>query len=187
MFTNNYINFVNGIFFGTTQNFVIFDGREMTNLRPYDYPIFTGIGQYILKARCRTLAENTGTSSAPIERTYPGVYFGSGSTPASKNDYTLESPITSGLSISNPSSLMYKEKNGKHSYSAEFILKNTTDADINIYEIGLYGQVGYYGSSYMLYPCLYERTVLDEPITIPAGESKLVTYKITFNQILNVE
>lgn len=120
---------------------------------------------------------------------YPGVYFGTGSTPANLADHTLQSPITSGLTITNPSRvLLESEKEGQYTLSASYVLTNATEAELNIYEMGVVTPAlvgGQYGSC--LYPVLMERTVLTEPITIPPGASKLVTYKITFNQTLNVD
>ena len=134
-------------------------------------------------ARCREIA--TGETSG----SYPGVYFGTGSTPANKANYTLESPITSGLSISNGTRLYVDEGNGIHSYHVTFAVKNTTESEINIYEIGLFSKIELNDSSTSAKHCLalMERTVLTEPITIAPGATKLVTYKITFNQTLNVE
>lgn len=127
--------------------------------------------------RCRQLPTTYASSSSGA---YPGVYFGTGSTPASKADYTLESPITSGLSISSGTRLYADEGNGVHSYHATFVVKNTGSAEINISEIGLFSSVN--SSTSKFYCVLMERTVLDAPITIAPGETKLVTYKLTFNQ-----
>ena len=116
-----------------------------------------------------------------------GIHLGTGNTPATESDYKLESPITSGLIITNGSVVKTDVGNGKYTITVSGIIQNGTGADINIYEIGLFGCVGYYRSSTQYYmPTLCERTVLSEPITIPAGERNLVTYKITFNQTLNV-
>jgi hypothetical protein len=130
----------------------------------------TDFGMDMWRGKCCAQTANT-----------PGTFFGSGTTPAQKTDFKLESPILSGLSIISQSSLTIVQKGeGKYSASAAFIVQNTTDAEITISEMGYYADVG----SYL---CLYDRTVLPVPVVIPAGERKLITYEILFNQILNVE
>lgn len=136
---------------------------------------------WLSRGKCTSLPT---TYSSTAGSAGGGVYFGTGSTPATWNDYTLESPITSGLTISSGGRLP-EQSGDAYSYLVTYTLYNTTDADINIYEVGLFSPVSYSDSKHYL--ALMERTVLTEPITIPAGESKLVTYKITFNQTLNVE
>lgn len=108
-----------------------------------------------------------------------GVYFGAGTTPAAKTDYKLESIIESGLTISRVNDAPQLDVvGGKYVYSASYVVKNTGTENIVIGEIGYYGRlVGTYS-----FAALMERTVLDTPLTIRPGESKLITYKITFNQ-----
>lgn len=112
---------------------------------------------------------------------YGGVYFGRGTTPAARTDYKLESVITSGLTISNVYTFPQLETvDGKYVWSASYVVKNTSTEDIVISEVGYYGQVGRNSSADYL--ALMERTVLSTPLTIKPGESKLITYKLTFNQ-----
>ena len=111
----------------------------------------------------------------PSTAKYSGIYLGTGTTPPQKSDYKLEAVIASGLSISNGRRLFLDEGNGKYSYSAQAVVKNTSGADITITEMGYYGYLS-------VGAILFERRVLDNPITIKAGESKLLTNKITFNQ-----
>lgn len=196
MFTNNYITYQRDIFensdnvTGATK-LVDAAGTQQNAFRMYF--ACTGIGGWMKKARCKEIVGYE-SSSTLNKDTYPGVYFGTGSTPANKSDYKLESPITSGLAITNPSALAWTEDgNGKYTVSADFVIRNTTEAEINIYEIGLFSPCSSNynytapNNSMSVYYALMERTVLTEPITIPAGGTKMVTYKITFNQTLNVE
>lgn len=119
--------------------------------------------------------DQTTTGYTPVY----GVYFGAGTTPATESDYTLESPITSGLK-STSGGLIFKENaDGSQLWECSYILQNTSDADITINEIGIITPIG--KSSTVYYPVLMERTVLSSPINIPAGVAKLVTYKITTN------
>lgn len=190
MFTNNYIALKKQIFLSSYSTY--YKDVRGQSIQGYNCTLaYYDIGQWLHLARCQSI-KTTVTSGNPGN--YPGVYFGSGSTPATKDDYTLESPITSGLSITNPSALTWVDNgNGKYTATASYVVQNTTDAEINIYEIGVFSSVNTYylgssnNSSNQFFLVLMERTVLDVPIVIAPGEAKLVTYKVTFNQTLNVE
>lgn len=195
MFTNNYIAYRAMMFCHATYSSTnypyrlsLYDtyGTERGHNSSYkidlQYSVYGDIGYWLTRAKCTTFPEgekssNTGTG---------GVFFGSGSTPASKDDFRLESPITSGLSIVNQDDLTVTNiDGGKYEISAQYIVTNNTEAEINIYEIGVVSACG--SETNKFYPFLMERTVLSVPIVIAPGEVKVVTYKITFNQTLNVE
>ena len=185
MFTENYIKYRYNMFYNSNYYApVLIDGTAMTTFdKAYAY--FGDIGAVLGTARVRSLsATSSGSTSQPSDgsKAYPGVYFGTGRTPANKADYCLESPITSGLSVGNPSSTVKASKgNGIYTVSATFTLTNTTEEEINIWEIGLFTGLAYYQiTKYYTCPVLMERTVLTEPITIPAGETNVVTYTLTF-------
>jgi hypothetical protein len=144
------------------------------------------LGYWLAKAKCAkfpkyTMAYNDDSG---------GVYFGTGSTPASLADYCLESPIESGLTITNPSQYTFNDNGeGQWTYSAEYMVTNTSGAEINIYEIGIVTQISSPSKSGTdeHHPVLMERTVLASPITIPAGGVKLINVTVTQNNMLNVE
>lgn len=196
MFTNNYIALQKLMFLNTgnasTSVINAAGGKSTCYLNFCNY---FGIGWYMKKGKCGEI-KGTYTGVAPTAdyNMTSGVFFGSGSRPAAKDDYTLQSPITSGLSITNPSLVLLNPKEGEYSYVSNFVIKNTTDAEINIYEIGLFIPVctGSYtynqvNANTPWATILMDRTVLTKPITIPAGGTRVVTYKITFNHFLNVE
>lgn len=194
MFTNNYIKLQNLMFYADRNAFVACDGGTV-NAYEYHAPHhFGNIGKYMKYGRCRNLEASFAGSTNLFSNNNPGVYFGTGSTPAHKSDYKLENPITSGLAITNSNSVEVNSGDGNYTISTDYIVRNTTDSEINIYEIGAFGPIctysGYYSANSMgntWSMVLMERTVLTEPITIAPGESKLVTYRLTFNQILNME
>lgn len=192
MFTNNFIKYTKQFALNTNQSYTIADGAQKTGKATTFYD--GGFVRWMGYGRCQAIkASQTGGASNSLagSQVYPGIYFGTGSTPASKADYTLESVISSGLTITNPTALAWNnDSNGKYEAVADFAVRNTKDSEIHIYEIGLFLPIETGGSSLMdltWHNALMERTVLTEPITIAPGESKLVTYKITFNQTLNVE
>lgn len=187
MFTNNYINWQKHKFFVKSYNDNIkLTGPDGTQRACYGAnPDASELGSWMWKARCREIAATEETSNYSHDN--PGVYFGTGSTPATKDDYKLEAPLTSGLTITNPSSVSLTNSGSTYIATASFILTNSTEAEINIREVGLFTPVcngvrSTPNSSGVYNILLMERTVLTEPITIPAGGSKLVTYKLTFNQ-----
>ena len=185
MFTNNYINFQEMRFFyitssisnnfGKVYKFTGTDGTTLGASSTYTlsaqkFSSQSDIGYRMSRPRCRnfpTLTENN---------VYCGVYFGSGSTPATKNDYKLESPITSGLTVVEPSPTPIScSENGKYEIMGVYTVTNSSDAEINIWEIGIVTQLCDWN-------VLMERTVLTEPVTIAPGKTKIINYKLTFNQ-----
>lgn len=113
-----------------------------------------------------------------------GVFFGSGTTPATIDDYKLEGTIATNFTHS---MIDVSERSEDGSYSImgrTYTITNNNDTDMVIGEIGIFYELRYKTSSssssgYQSYPYLIERTVLESPITIPAnGGVGQVTYKI---------
>ena len=98
-----------------------------------------------------------------------GVAFGNGTSEPSMDDYTLSGSLVTAFTAS---ALMSKIGN---TITVTYTL--TATADITISEIGLFSL--YYSGN--RHPFLVERTLLDEPVTIPAGGVGQVVYTITFN------
>ena len=186
MFTNNYIAYKRGRFFYTSPYVVDFEGVERQFIiTQYEVSHYLhDMGDYMKVARCQELVSTVTNNSQ-----YTGVYFGTGPTAPTKEDYRLESPITTGLNIINPDGIVSEENgNGQYVFSTTFLVENTTENEMNIWEVGLFGQaVTYASSSRTNYPVLFDRQVFTEPVNLQPGERKLVTYKITFNQTLNVD
>lgn len=104
-----------------------------------------------------------------------GVHFGTGTTAPTLDDYTLESMITSGLTIASQTGSRTITDN-KVTITGIYLLSNSGDADVVVGEIGYYGMAYYSASNWTCF--LLDRTVLDEPITIPAGSTGQVAYTI---------
>lgn len=184
MFTLNYQNYMYNMFvgLGTANNYVEnLWGKDYVGLDGATVKAYTGSASFVSSA---------GFGKAML---YPrfkaisgmGIYFGTGPTPAKVDDVTLESPITGGLEKVHSAVSFVKEVDGRYSVCGQYTLKNTSGEPINIYEIGVV--VDIYTSSSEKKPVLMERSVLSVPITIGYNETKTVTYKLTFNQALNVE
>lgn len=130
---------------------------------------------YIGKERCKY---GTADITNPV-----GIWCGTGTTPVTYEDYTLESPINSGLTIvSNSGTLrqqtQYNSSNNHYSTKRSFTINNSSTSNITISEIGISVCVPYqstYAISY--YGVLVYREVLDTPITLAPSESIVVTFE----------
>ena len=139
----------------------------------------TGVNRYIIAP---IWADNmyayTNTASAV------GITVGSGNTPATDEDYCLETPITSGLT----GVIAFSKGNDSGDIpwlSMNIVLQNSTNSDITVKEIGLKGAMHYGNtaggarSSQAVF--LIDRTVLATPVTIPAGSNAAIIYTLKTN------
>ena len=102
-----------------------------------------------------------------------GVMFGTNSTPPTFEDYTINNTgVTVTGSIAKTVNI---NDNGSVTAILNCTLTNTGETEITISEVGLKVSLTNTGS------VLFERTVLDTPVTIPAGGVGQVVYTITFN------
>lgn len=117
-----------------------------------------------------------------------GFAFGSGTTPVTDDDYTMESLITTiSGTTSGPVTYFDSTTNKYHTY-LQFTLTNTGNESITISEIGRFwqlftassvgSQTGSYGTQRGV---LVDHVLLDDPVVIAAGESGIVRYEATYN------
>lgn len=166
MLTKNFYSYIRAAFQKKSATFTLPDGTTSTTSLNNDKPPFTVM--------------NSWTASA----TSCGVSFGTGTTPATPSDYCLENILTSAkISVSSQSEVSFSRLDTYEEYSVTFGITNKTDADIVISEVGLTTEPYYLanGNQYTYRYALVDRTVLDTPVTIPAGQSKQITYTIRFN------
>lgn len=109
-----------------------------------------------------------------------GVVFGTGTTPATIDDYKLESPIYNGFTRTGGGNGAMSVDDKGISFFAVYGITNTGTDNLVISEIGLFGNL-YYTSNTATECCLLDRTVLETPITIAPNESKQLTYTIRMN------
>lgn len=157
------------------------------------YPVEDGAyGAYLLKTPTN---ESVYTTQQPPQlpeyltrvakdNTSGGVVIGSGSTPAQENDYWLSNQITSGFD-GYVSDVHQTDNDGNHGIVLSVIIMNTGSSNLTIGEIGyslhVLSSVHEGGdSSYtsMLRNVLIDRTVLDSPITIGAGQAAIIDYAL---------
>ena len=163
------------------------DGKECYLARDYGGQAaqLTTTGQYVaslLQVMTTSLTSNS-MSSAPASNTGSGIVFGNGTKEVSFDDYALSGDIfttftaTSGYTFSHDVDGM--------TVTTTATLTNTGTSDFTVSEVGLYGWQSAYTSqttsSTTMCRFMVERTVLDTPVTIPAGGIGQVTYTIRMN------
>ena len=106
-----------------------------------------------------------------------GVVFGTGTTPPTIDDYCLSGDLITGISCS--AVVSNADDDNGVTTTAVYTVTNANSEDITIGEIGLMASLDNTSSSDK--KAFIERTVLDTPITIPAGGVGQVTYTIRMN------
>lgn len=107
-----------------------------------------------------------------------GILVGSGSTPASYEDYQLDELITSGITLVSTTGTLTETAfdNDTHIMTSKrsFTLNNSSGSNITISEIGLSIGCYSYNSSNHGFQTLVYREVLDSPVTLAPGESMIL-------------
>lgn len=111
-----------------------------------------------------------------------GIKVGSSNAVESASDYTLTSLITTGISGSIAIQSRTVDASGNSKVTLLVTITNTGATDVTISEIGYFVQmkggttVG--STTTTNYYIMLDRTLLDTPVTIPAGSSATITYAI---------
>lgn len=112
-----------------------------------------------------------------------GFALGSGTTPPTENDYTMENQILGLTMVGSASSTgkTYDSENDCMELYKSIIISNDTGSDVTITELGLfraYNSSTTKGStSGSLERFMTDHTILDEPVVIPNGESGVIRIK----------
>lgn len=105
-----------------------------------------------------------------------GVAFGNGTGVVNENDYNLFGECVKGI---NCTAVVTCNQDGSNiSKEIEYTVSNTNSSDVTITEIA-YVTAGLFNNTWQ--PILLDHTLLDEPVTIPAGGVGQVTYTFNFN------
>ena len=151
--------------------------QQLTDLKPLDwngqnkikyYPYNTSIS---IQSALNSVKTNLATYSS-------GVLFGTGDTPASLDDYKLAGDVIQNIDASIHRTYSYSE--AQPSLKAVYTITNNNETAITIKEVALNREFNYTSSGSSI-GCVIDRTVLDTPVTIPAGGVGQVEYTITFN------
>lgn len=134
------------------------------------------------KGLITSFTESGGTAST-------GFAVGSGNTPATDEDYNVETLITDlTLSTTPVVQSSYDTTTGKYSVYVELSLSNATANDIIVKEIARFAAVyatnelggTLSASNPAKRSVMVDRTVLNTPVTIPAGQSGLIRYAFVY-------
>lgn len=122
----------------------------------------------------------TGNYNEPSEKFGYGLFFGSGNTPATVDDYKLAGDTIMGCTCSYANKSTYNSDGSTSALIYDYTITNNNDAEIIIGEIGIFFETRWKHSNAGngWYFNMIERTALETPITIPAGGVGQVTYTI---------
>lgn len=107
----------------------------------------------------------------------PGVMFGKGDTAPTIDDYKLSGSLITGITASK--TVSYSTDDEGATCTGLYTITNSGTSDKTISEVCLYAALTYNGAYQR--GAVIERTVLDTPVTIPAGGIGQVTYTIRMN------
>jgi len=121
------------------------------------------------------------TETFTLSATAAGISVGSGNTPATDEDYQLESTITSGLTAQ-VNRILDFDGSGYPYIRYDIMLTNNTGNDIVVNEIGYKQNIqtatSSGGASVAARLCLIDRTVLNSPLVIEAGTYEVIRYTL---------
>lgn len=107
-----------------------------------------------------------------------GVWFGTGNTPPTFDDYKLSGTQVLGLAATKVLTLDEDDEGG--GITGTYTLINNNASEVTISEVGLFAPIFTSANKIDTYQ-MWERTVLDNPVTIPAGGVGKVTYTVRAN------
>ena len=127
--------------------------------------------------------EITYSDTYSYDEWFRGVVFGTGTGTPTVDDTTLFGSHITAITASNTTTAVSNSANSeKSTLTCVYTITNNTSSDITIGEVGLVAEVKGKSSSKTFYGAtLYEHSVLDTPITIPAGGVGQVTYAISMD------
>ena len=112
-----------------------------------------------------------------------GIMFGDDATPPTPADYKLSGNVIANLTLTHSVARVMKS-DGCAEITNTVLVTNGNTNDVTIKEVGLFTQITAYNptsSSGLSSYTMVDRTVLDTPVTIPAGGIGQVTYTIRMN------
>ena len=117
-----------------------------------------------------------------------GFCFGTGSTAPTENDYILESQLTTGFTAVLTNTARGVDSNDKPYAEYTFTVTNTGSSTITISEIGIITNnaaccTSSTGTTASNNAVLIDRTLLDSAVTIAAGNSAAIKYRLTSDMI----
>ena len=129
-----------------------------------------------------------GSNPATLNGT-TNLHLGTGTTPATKDDFTMENTISQNISVINSTvnvRHIADTENNTHTKKITLVcgVQNTGSADLTISEIGISGMCYKSSSSNDRKNVLFYRDVLDSPMTIPANSIRTLQFDFEFTNQL---
>lgn len=153
-------------------NYGVFPWRKISSSDPVYF------SSYLRNHTFSSLIQSIGDTG-----TY-GIALGSGTTPVTDEDYTMESLITSGLQASFATvAKAYDSEEGKSYSYINITVTNTGANEVTISEIGIFATSrtsatrGATVSTSNDVSVMIDHTLLNAPITIPATEAAVIQYR----------
>lgn len=135
-------------------------------------------GSYVRSHSLSTLVSTIGNTGAS------GIALGSGTTPATEDDYTMESLISSGISCAFASkAFAYDSENDVPYTYINITVTNTGSEPVTISELGIFVAVrasstkGDSVSTSNDWTVMIDHTILENPVTIAANEAGIIQYR----------
>ena len=117
-----------------------------------------------------------------------GVFFGTGTTAPTKDDYKPENMLgTSDISVANLPQIVVNQTDDYIEAIVSFTVTNISSSAINVSEIGCLGYLreasntSYHTADSTHPPYLAERQLLETPVTLEAGETESIQYRVRFS------
>ena len=127
------------------------------------------------------------TQSFTLNAAAAGISIGTGTTPASEDDFQLEATITSGVNVVLTSTEYGAESPWYPYIKYDLTVTNTSANPLVVTEIGYKQNLStsrYLGSTARENKAfLLDRCVLDTPVTIAPGDAGIVTYRLQTNPV----
>lgn len=182
MFTKNYYDILYGSYICNSNSLITLKISDTTRIVPN--VDMSGVINVSTGYNIRGYATMKNQHTYYSNNYVGGVVLGTGKTPPTIEDVKMENEITYDQVKLTQSSLNYIGNGLLGVYTVE----NLTDADITISEIGMYNvftgvakkEDGSLDTTAYVWRCLVERTLLEKPITVPAGGIENLVYKVQF-------
>lgn len=167
MFTTNYYrllaNYVSGSAFPYQHGLVMYDGSINNS--------FTQPDPQLWRSSSTAYAANMNAVTS-LAKQNGGVMFGDGDTSPTTADYKLAGNVIDGLTATITRTVAM-DNNG-FSMPVTYAITNSNSEAVTIKEVGIIASKGQWEADKVL----LERTVLDAPVTIPAGGVGQIVYTI---------
>lgn len=173
MFTKNFKNLMVLNLLNATSNYTDFDIDTTVDPTYYDIEgteLNNNNSVWNCGAFVSALSDTLKTSSGTENSSW--LIIGTGTGTVSESNYCLfnqDSTCTCVSASSSTTSNLTKE------YTATF--QNNSESNVTITETGIVANVYIYNN---MYTVLLDHTLLDTPVTIPAGETRTITYVWSF-------